>query len=355
MDSLSRQYYERSLGAGMFVSPETENGIVGYSEPLRRFIQHEGFTPQVNEIENKMPSWIPGEDHLINFRKGDPYIEGRRGLCSPPRRRLSALHPELEGVDPEDYPDITKLSILGDVAPYSREYNRIRATVEKQTHGDAELRSRYEQIVEQVRQTKQSTLQVDQRRFDAPVDQIQGTVKSASFKGVELNEYPAIRLGPLLPENINHLARARDPPAPDSTQQHPNSYSLGSSLQRRPSMSSAPTTPRGCPAPGLAPGPNPLPAGSPSATQLPSVLDPKGIPPKYLNDRILWDFLSLPGKHHSPRPAPAQIPKYRILWDFLSLPGKHDLDQSSAQAGGASQTCGKVLSNTPIWTARIST
>jgi hypothetical protein len=50
MDSLSRQYYERSLGAGMFVSPETENGIVGYSEPLRRFVQHEGFAPQVNEI-----------------------------------------------------------------------------------------------------------------------------------------------------------------------------------------------------------------------------------------------------------------------------------------------------------------
>jgi hypothetical protein len=57
--SPSRQYYERSLGAGMFVSPDTENGLVGYSEPLRRFIQHEGFTPQVNEIENTMPFWNP--------------------------------------------------------------------------------------------------------------------------------------------------------------------------------------------------------------------------------------------------------------------------------------------------------
>ena len=55
MDSLTRQYYERNLGAGMFVFPETENGLVGYSEPLRRFIQHEGFTPQVNEIANTMP------------------------------------------------------------------------------------------------------------------------------------------------------------------------------------------------------------------------------------------------------------------------------------------------------------
>jgi hypothetical protein len=146
MDSLSRQYYERNLGAGMFVSPETENGLVGYSEPLRRFIQHEGFTPQVNEIANDMPSWIPGEDHLINFRKGDPYVKIDEGYARLPGAGYAALHPELEGVDPEDYEDITKLSILGDVAPYSREYNRIRGIVEKQSHGDNELRAQYEQI-----------------------------------------------------------------------------------------------------------------------------------------------------------------------------------------------------------------
>ena len=67
MDSWSRQYYDKSLGAGMFVSPVTENGLIGYSEPLRRFIQHEGFSPQVNEIPNEMPSWIPGDDYLTNF------------------------------------------------------------------------------------------------------------------------------------------------------------------------------------------------------------------------------------------------------------------------------------------------
>lgn len=190
MDSLSRQYYERNLGAGMFVSPETENGLVGYSEPLRRFIQHEGFTPQVNEIQNTMPSWIPGDDHLINFQKGDPYTKIDEGYARLPGAGYEALHPELEGLNPEDYPDITKLSILGDVAPYSRQYNRLRGVVEKQSRGDVELRARFEQIVEQVRETKDSTLQVDERRFDAPVDRIEGTVKSASFHGVELAEYP---------------------------------------------------------------------------------------------------------------------------------------------------------------------
>src|ERR1017187_4525120 len=102
----------------------------------------------------------------------------------------AALHPEVAGLDPEDYPDINKLSILGDVAHYSREYNRVRAVVDKQANGDLDLRSRYEQIVDQVRQTKESTLQVDQRRFDAPVDKIEGAIKSASFHGVELSEYP---------------------------------------------------------------------------------------------------------------------------------------------------------------------
>jgi hypothetical protein len=190
MDSLSRQYYERNLGAGMFVSPETENGLVGYSEPLRRFIQHEGFSPQVNEIQNEMPAWIPGEDHLINFQKGDPYVKVDEGYARLPGAGYAALHPELEGVNPEDYPAINKLAILGDVAPYSREYNHLRASVEKSSRGDNELRARYEQIVEQVRLTKESTLQVDERRFDAPVDKLEGTVKSASFKGVTLSEYP---------------------------------------------------------------------------------------------------------------------------------------------------------------------
>jgi hypothetical protein len=190
MDSLSRQYYERNLGAGMFVSPDVENGLVGYSEPLRRFIQHEGFTPQVNEIQNQMPSWLPGEDHMINFHKGDAFTKIDEGYARLPGDGYTALHPELEGVDPEDYSDLTKLNILADVAPYSREYNKFRAVVEKQSRGDNELRSRYERIVEQVRLTKDSTLQVDQRRFDAPIDQLEGTIKSASFKGIELAEYP---------------------------------------------------------------------------------------------------------------------------------------------------------------------
>lgn len=97
---------------------------MGYTEPLRRFIQPEGFTPQVNEIKNTMPSWMPGEDYLINFRKGDPYIKVDEGYARLPGKGYEAIHPEMKGLKPEDYPDIVKLRILGDVAPYSREYQK---------------------------------------------------------------------------------------------------------------------------------------------------------------------------------------------------------------------------------------
>lgn len=62
MDSLSRAYYERELGAGIGPAPGfTEH--FGYTEPVRRFIQRESFSPQANEIPNLMPSWMPGEDY----------------------------------------------------------------------------------------------------------------------------------------------------------------------------------------------------------------------------------------------------------------------------------------------------
>jgi hypothetical protein len=54
MDSFSRRYYERELGAGIGPNPSfTEH--FGYTEPFRRFVQREAFTPQANEIPNTMP------------------------------------------------------------------------------------------------------------------------------------------------------------------------------------------------------------------------------------------------------------------------------------------------------------
>jgi hypothetical protein len=124
MTNISRQYYERELGAGLGPSPSMKEHF-GYSEPLRRFIQRESFEPQANEIPNTMPSWLPGDDYMTNFRKGDPYVRIDDGYARLPGAGYEALHPELKGLNPEDYPDIHKLRILSDVAPYSREYNQV--------------------------------------------------------------------------------------------------------------------------------------------------------------------------------------------------------------------------------------
>ena len=53
MTSTSRRYFEKELGTGMGPAPGFSE-MFGYSEPLRRFIQREGFEPQANEITNTM-------------------------------------------------------------------------------------------------------------------------------------------------------------------------------------------------------------------------------------------------------------------------------------------------------------
>jgi hypothetical protein len=82
------------------------------------------------------------------------------------------------------------MRILGDVAPYSREYQKYSGIVRHQSTYDSDTRAEYERIQEQVRQTKESTLQVAQKHFNAPVDTIEGTVERASAEGIELAEYP---------------------------------------------------------------------------------------------------------------------------------------------------------------------
>jgi hypothetical protein len=104
MTDISRRYYERELGAGLGPSPSLKERF-GYSEPLRRFIQRASFEPQANEIPNTMPSWLPGDDYMTNFKVGDPYVQIDDGYARLPGAGYEALHPELKGLSPEDYPD----------------------------------------------------------------------------------------------------------------------------------------------------------------------------------------------------------------------------------------------------------
>jgi hypothetical protein len=174
MSNISRRYYERELGAGIGPSPTMKEGF-GYSEPLRRFIQRESFEPQANEIRNTMPSWLPGDDYMTNFKVGDPFVQIDDGYARLPGAGYEALHPELKGLDPEDYPDIHKLRILADVAPYSREYNTFRQKVAGEARYDTGLQIELDKIIDRVRQTKESSILMDERRFTAPVEEMNST------------------------------------------------------------------------------------------------------------------------------------------------------------------------------------
>ena len=112
------------------------------------------------------------------------------GYARLPGAGYEALHPELEGVNPEDYPDIHKMAILADVAPYSREYHTYRQRVGKQAQGDTELEIEYEKILNRVKKTRESVIRMQDRHFTAPVDEISGTVDQVSAAGITLNEYP---------------------------------------------------------------------------------------------------------------------------------------------------------------------
>jgi hypothetical protein len=126
------------------------------------------------------PSWLPGDDYYTNFHKGDPFLKVDEGYARLPGEGYAALHPELKDVNPEDYPDIHKMAILADVAPYSREYNTYRQRVGRQAQDSTELEIKYEKILTRVKKTRESVIRMQDRHFTAPVDEIAGTVDQVS-------------------------------------------------------------------------------------------------------------------------------------------------------------------------------
>ena len=102
----------------------------GYTEPLRRFIQRESFEPQANEIPNTAPSWLPGDDYYTNFKVGDPFIKVDQGYARLPGAGYEALHPELKGLDPEDWHKKPRATAPGNrrhPEPYSYSSPRLAA------------------------------------------------------------------------------------------------------------------------------------------------------------------------------------------------------------------------------------
>lgn len=97
-------------------------GAMGASEAIRRFIP---VTPShletYNPLKNAMPSWMP-DNYFLDFKHGNPFEKISEAEIRLPGTGYSALHPEVAGLTPEEYPLAHRVKILGDVAMWSSSY-----------------------------------------------------------------------------------------------------------------------------------------------------------------------------------------------------------------------------------------
>lgn len=164
-------------GGGSFL------GIPFTSEVIRRFV-HKDKLQQYNPIQNAMPSWLPE-----NFRYGNPSTSLRHGggEYRMPGEGYAALHKELQGVDPEQYPLVHKLAILGDLAPYSSEYNKAlgeaKVMQERGQMSDSEMRYMY-MHQEMVKARKNRRVYDNYQFKPGSYDNVSGTIESVDAENM---------------------------------------------------------------------------------------------------------------------------------------------------------------------------
>lgn len=145
MMSANRLFWQMGLGGG-----------ASSTEAYRRLNPQRPYETQylMSPIRNTMPEWIGRED----LKYGDAFSGMPYGDIRLPGRGYQALHPELQGLDPEDYPAIHRMNILADVAPMSPGFYEAKANVENQmAHGELSRDSEalYNRIMEQRKEIRE--------------------------------------------------------------------------------------------------------------------------------------------------------------------------------------------------------
>lgn len=172
IDSTERWFWDQELG-DMFMT----------NEALRRLYPHRRRQIDLyNPIRNMMPEWLPGPgDKSPDFLHGDPFTKVQEGEMRLPGKGYEARFPELEGLSPEEYPDIHKFKILADVAPYSDKFGVALGRV-RQNRASKNWSSEEEQIykttIEQVKQRKTGE-EFHPYQYLSPMGEIFGPKKKA--------------------------------------------------------------------------------------------------------------------------------------------------------------------------------
>jgi len=142
-------------------------GALGISEPVRRFIPHRrSYLETYNPLANTMPSWLP-DDYFLDLKYGNPFDKIKEAELRLPGPGYEAIHPEVEGLDPERYPLAHRLKILGDVAMWSDEYKHTLAKAKKNIHLLSDQEKSIVRTTEQQVKSKKVRREFDEYRFDA--------------------------------------------------------------------------------------------------------------------------------------------------------------------------------------------
>lgn len=174
-----------NLGGGFFTT-----------EAVRRFIPRtRSYLDRYNPLKADLPSWMP-EDYFLDYEYGNPWDKIPEAEIRLPGAGLAALHPELEGVDPEAYPLAWRTKILGDVAMWSKEYKRVMKQAWSQRH---KMAASHRQMVETTkRQVKAKKIrrEFDEYKFrESELERRQVTVKEViSPREIITEEFGGMRV-----------------------------------------------------------------------------------------------------------------------------------------------------------------
>ena len=120
MTSFRDAFWDLNIGGGFFTT-----------EPIRRFLPRKRTElNEYNPILNRMPTWLPERFHY-----GDPYSSLEMGHVRLPGPGYAAIHPELKGLEAENYPLMYQYKILADVAPMSQQFGILREQMYKKRAG----------------------------------------------------------------------------------------------------------------------------------------------------------------------------------------------------------------------------
>jgi hypothetical protein len=185
---MERKYWEMDLG-----------DPVGLTEVIRRMWPHRRRQIDlINPIPSGAPTWLPGPgEKSPDFSSGYVFSKVPMGEIRLPGPGYEELHPELRGVDPEDYSVSWRLKILGDVAPYTEKYKQTliearsaRARRENWTEDDEE---RYRTTLKQVKQKKRRVEFQEYKYLSAMGEIFPGAKRESSELMATINEWKASR------------------------------------------------------------------------------------------------------------------------------------------------------------------